>query len=174
VPLAAVTPNTITDPERLQADLEETRRCGYAISMEETDQGAGGVAAPVRTTDGYAIAAIGVAGPLHRLSDARLGQIGGIPVQAPRPCGEPAKCRWAVGTGIRSCLETSLAPHSGRSRRNSSRTSNDFTNVFNPWSEADGDATGKFAAGFGESVTTMKCLGSVSLAVFLITYVWSA
>jgi len=78
VPLVAVTPNTITDPERLRADLAETRRRGYAISMEETDLGAGGVAAPVRTTDGYAIAAIGVAGPLHRLSDARLRQVGGI------------------------------------------------------------------------------------------------
>ena len=78
VPLPAVTPKTITDPERLRADLAETRRRGYAISMEETDPGAGGVAAPVRTTDGYAIAAIGVAGPLHRLGSARLRQVGGI------------------------------------------------------------------------------------------------
>ncbi len=82
--------------------------------------------------------------------------------------------RWAVGTGIRSCRETSLAPHSGRSRRNSSRTRSDFTNVFNPWSEADDDAIGKFTGGFAERLTTRTFLGSVGIAVLPITPVWWA
>ena len=46
--------------------------------MEETDVAAWGVAAPLRSADGIAIAALGLAGPLHRFdteTSRRFGQL---------------------------------------------------------------------------------------------------
>jgi len=61
--------NTITDEEALAEELARIRERGYAISVEETDLGAWGVATPIRDWDGEVIAAIGVAGPTSRLND---------------------------------------------------------------------------------------------------------
>jgi DNA-binding IclR family transcriptional regulator len=77
-PLAKLAPGTIVVPETLLAELSAIRERGYATSIEETDAAAWGVAAPVRSKDGFAVAALGVAGPLQRLSDevsARYGEL---------------------------------------------------------------------------------------------------
>jgi IclR family transcriptional regulator, acetate operon repressor len=58
---------TITRPERLRANLAEVRRRGWAISYEETNEGAWGIAIPIVDSDGAAVAAIGLAGPRTRL-----------------------------------------------------------------------------------------------------------
>jgi len=58
--------NTITDPQELQADLANIGRLGYAISLEETDLGAWGVATPICDRRGRVVAAIGLAGPATR------------------------------------------------------------------------------------------------------------
>jgi DNA-binding IclR family transcriptional regulator len=60
---------TITDPAALRCELERIRQCGYALSYEETDCGAWGVATPVRDWSGRVMAALGVAGPTVRFSD---------------------------------------------------------------------------------------------------------
>jgi DNA-binding IclR family transcriptional regulator len=62
--------NTITDPDTLAGELAAIRRQGYAESQEETDLGAWGVATPVFDGRGDVIAAIGIAGPSSRLSNA--------------------------------------------------------------------------------------------------------
>lgn len=56
--------NTITDP----TELAQIRERGYAVSWEETDPGALGVATPIRDLRGEVIAALGIAGPLFRLT----------------------------------------------------------------------------------------------------------
>ncbi len=61
--------NSITDPDVLRADLAVIRSQGYALSIEETDPGAWGIAMPIRGRHGRVVAAIGVAGPTLRFSD---------------------------------------------------------------------------------------------------------
>lgn len=66
-PLPALTPHTIVQPERLKAQLEEVRRLGHAVNLEERIAGMVGVAAPVRDHHGAAVAAVslGFARLLH-------------------------------------------------------------------------------------------------------------
>jgi len=65
--LERMTPNTITDPDRLAEALEAIRERGYATSDEEQMQGLRAVGAPVRDSDGYPVGAISVAAPAKRL-----------------------------------------------------------------------------------------------------------
>ncbi len=58
--------NTITDPAELRCDLARIVEQGYAVSLEETDPGAWGVATPIQDPRGRVIAAIGLAGPATR------------------------------------------------------------------------------------------------------------
>lgn len=67
-PLQALTPNTVTDPERLRPELAEITRVGIAVSGGERQRGAGSVAAPVFGVDGV-VGAISVCGPVHRFDD---------------------------------------------------------------------------------------------------------
>lgn len=62
------TPQTITDPGALHGALEAVARRGCAIEDEESEVGMRAIAAPVRDDAGEVIAAVGVAGPVSRLS----------------------------------------------------------------------------------------------------------
>jgi DNA-binding IclR family transcriptional regulator len=66
--------NTITDPAALMANLANIRELGYALSVEETDQGAWGIATPIWDQKGQVVAAIGVAGPMLRFSETLAEQ----------------------------------------------------------------------------------------------------
>lgn len=66
-PLERLTASTITEPEKLRAELEAIRAAGYAESEGEGNEGASAVAAPIRDAAGEVIAAIAVAGPSERL-----------------------------------------------------------------------------------------------------------
>lgn len=70
--LPRLSTNTITDPQALRAELARIREQGYAFSVEETDAGAWGVATPIRNPQGEVIAAIGIAGPTFRLTEAQI------------------------------------------------------------------------------------------------------
>lgn len=72
--LPPLTAHTITDPERLRADLVTIRQRGYALSFEETDIGAAGVAVPVWDRTGLVVAGLTIAGPLARFSEAVVGR----------------------------------------------------------------------------------------------------
>lgn len=60
--------STITSLAALKADLHEIRRRGYAISQEETNEGAWGIAVPILDQQQRVVAGIGVAGPISRYS----------------------------------------------------------------------------------------------------------
>jgi len=68
-PLAKFTPSTITDPALLEADLEQIRRDGYAISIGEREEGAYSVVAPVMNGKGEIFASLSISGPVFRLSE---------------------------------------------------------------------------------------------------------
>jgi IclR family KDG regulon transcriptional repressor len=66
------TPKTNTDPQALRRVLAEVRERGYAVEDGESEVGMRSIAAPIRNGSGEAVAAIGVAGPVQRLSDEAL------------------------------------------------------------------------------------------------------
>jgi DNA-binding IclR family transcriptional regulator len=70
--LAARTPQTITDPLALKKVLEGVRTRGCAIEDEESELGMRCIAAPLRNDAGEVVAAIGLAGPVSRLSKKAL------------------------------------------------------------------------------------------------------
>lgn len=59
------TPHTITDPDRLRAELARVRADGIAYDREEVRQGLVCVAAPVRGPNGRPVAAMSVSGPAN-------------------------------------------------------------------------------------------------------------
>jgi len=67
------TPNTITDPDGLDKALDAVRARGCAVEDEESEVGVRCVAAPIRNDAGDVVAAVGVAGPVSRLSKKALG-----------------------------------------------------------------------------------------------------
>lgn len=71
-PLAAATAHTITDPDRLRAEIERIRREGHALSFEERVDGIHTVAVPLHDHTGSVIASVSVTGPASRVTRERL------------------------------------------------------------------------------------------------------
>lgn len=66
--LNGLTERTYTDRRSLAQELSRIRRDGFAVSHGEWDSEVAGVAAPIFAADGNLMAAIGISGPLNRLS----------------------------------------------------------------------------------------------------------
>lgn len=75
-PPARFTARTLTDRQRLAADLAKTRARGWALDDEEKAQGMRCVAAPVRDAYGEAVAGLSVSGPSARMTPGRIADIG--------------------------------------------------------------------------------------------------
>lgn len=71
LPLTALTPATITDPERLMEEIRRVREQGYAIDNEEVEEGLVCIAAPIRSLDDEIIGSISLSGPSIRVSNQR-------------------------------------------------------------------------------------------------------
>jgi IclR family KDG regulon transcriptional repressor len=65
-PLPGMTAESITDPERLRAHLEDVRAEGIAVDMGESDSAMRCVAAAVRDHSGATVAAMSVSAPIIR------------------------------------------------------------------------------------------------------------
>jgi DNA-binding IclR family transcriptional regulator len=70
--LSAITERTITTRETLEAELEEIREQGYAISRGERIEGMTAVAVPIIDQTDTVQGALTVYGPIGRISDKRL------------------------------------------------------------------------------------------------------
>lgn len=70
--LSPLTENTITDPAKLLAELQDIGRQGYALDEEEFLDGMVAVAVPVRDTQGRYFASLAAHGPNQRLSIEQL------------------------------------------------------------------------------------------------------
>jgi DNA-binding IclR family transcriptional regulator len=69
------TPKTITSAEKFIKALGATRQRGCAIEDEESEIGMVCIAAPIRDDSGDVIAAVGIAGPLTRLSKKSIAAV---------------------------------------------------------------------------------------------------
>jgi IclR family acetate operon transcriptional repressor len=67
LPFGQLTEHTLTEVERLRAELARVRRQGYSVDDEEMEIGTRCIAAPV-VVDGAAVAAISIAGPTTRIT----------------------------------------------------------------------------------------------------------
>jgi DNA-binding IclR family transcriptional regulator len=67
--LESFTPRTVTDPDALRAELAEVRGRGWASELEELVEGEVSLAAPIQDRRGATVGAIGISGPIERLSE---------------------------------------------------------------------------------------------------------
>jgi IclR family acetate operon transcriptional repressor len=81
-PLRKFTPQTLTQPERLEDALNHIRQQGYAIAAEELEAGFVAIGAPVCNFDGQVQAAISAGGPATRLTPERIDQIISLVLQS--------------------------------------------------------------------------------------------
>jgi DNA-binding IclR family transcriptional regulator len=70
LPLSPVGPRSITDPDALRRELGTIRKRRLAFSYEETNVGTWGLSAPILSSSGELVAAIGIAAPTARYSVA--------------------------------------------------------------------------------------------------------
>ena len=70
------TERTLCAPEALLSDLRRARELGFALSVQEYEEGINAVAAPILSPNGKPIAAVAVAGPAYRLTRERMMEIG--------------------------------------------------------------------------------------------------
>ena len=75
VDLTGYTKATITDLPALRTELARAAANGYAINRGEWRESVGGVAAPIFDAFGQPAAAIGISGPLERLSVKRMKEL---------------------------------------------------------------------------------------------------
>lgn len=76
--LPRITENTITAPETMWASLRVIRQRGYSFDDEEHLVGTRCVASPIYDEHGEGLGAISLAGPISRLPDMRIKQLGPI------------------------------------------------------------------------------------------------
>jgi DNA-binding IclR family transcriptional regulator len=73
--LAALTPQTITEPKALRAELAAVRSRGYALDFEESTPGLCCVAAPVYGASGSVVAGMSISVPSVRFSPPRRDEL---------------------------------------------------------------------------------------------------
>jgi DNA-binding IclR family transcriptional regulator len=72
-PLIPKTDRTITDPERLLAEIEQARISGYALNNEESEIGVRYIAVPIHGHERTVIGALNVGAPSARLTVDKVG-----------------------------------------------------------------------------------------------------
>ena len=73
--LTAYTPQTLTDPQALTAELERVRAADHAVTAEEQEVGLCAVSAPIRDLEGQVVAALTVSGPSFRVTPEAIEQL---------------------------------------------------------------------------------------------------
>jgi len=76
--LKPLTANTVTDKDALLPQLAEIRRRGYAITVDEIEEGFTAVATIIRGVLGDVQGALSIGGPTQRLTAARRNELGTV------------------------------------------------------------------------------------------------
>ncbi len=80
--LARCTSRTIIDAERLAEELTRIRSQGFAVDEEEYEEGLRCVGAPIFSHTGQVVAAIGIGGPVTRVTPARVDDLAQLVMSA--------------------------------------------------------------------------------------------
>jgi DNA-binding IclR family transcriptional regulator len=75
VGLKKMAPRTLTSKSKLEKNLAEARKRGYAWTVEELEVGLHAIAAPIRDREGSVVAALSASGPSYRFTEARLHEL---------------------------------------------------------------------------------------------------
>ncbi len=75
-------PRTIIDPAALRIELDRVRDNGYAVDDEEYEEGLRCVGAPIVGHTGHVVAAIGIGGPVTRVTPARVSELAQLVIDA--------------------------------------------------------------------------------------------
>jgi IclR family KDG regulon transcriptional repressor len=98
-PLRGFTANTITKHSAFEAELELVRNQGFALDLEEFQEGLRCVAAPVRDQSGSVVAALGLAGPRRHFDGDNLKKLTGLVISA---AGRMSRSLGSVESAFRS------------------------------------------------------------------------
>ena len=79
-----LTVKTITSPSLLRHELERVRAAGYAVDDEEHAVGLRCIAAPIFDETGDVVAAVSASGPMARIVEERVAQLGSLVLEASR------------------------------------------------------------------------------------------
>lgn len=80
--LTRCTSMTITEPMRLRAELELIRTQGFAVDDEEYEEGLRCIGAPILGHTGQIVAAIGIGGPVTRITPQRVSELAELVMSA--------------------------------------------------------------------------------------------
>jgi len=95
--LRRYTPNTIVEVAGLRREVEEVRRRGWALAVDELEEGLTAIAAPVRGADGAVMASLSASGPTFRLSRERTPEVAAAVQAAAREVSR--RLGWHDGDG---------------------------------------------------------------------------
>ncbi|MEU5607647.1 IclR family transcriptional regulator [Streptomyces sparsogenes] len=76
-----LTPHTLTARARLEKNLAEARKRGYAVTLEEFEIGLHAMAAPIRSHHGEVVAALSASGPAYRFTEERIHELAPLLVE---------------------------------------------------------------------------------------------
>ena len=86
--LVALTGQSLTDAPSLQGELERVRQQGLALDLEECEEGAHCIAAPVRSSRGDVTAAVSLSGPSIRMPSPRMRELSSLVMRTGRLISE--------------------------------------------------------------------------------------
>ena len=95
--LPRITANTITSPETMWASIRVIRQRGYSFDDEEHLPGTRCVASPIYDEHADALGALSLAGPLSRLPDDRIKQLGPLVAHTAEELTRRLGGRWPHG-----------------------------------------------------------------------------
>ncbi len=80
--LTAFTSKTVTDVNKFRSILKEIKKQGYVICIEQFHEKRNSIAAPIRDSNGDVIAAVGIVGPIKRITSHAIPQLTKYVVEA--------------------------------------------------------------------------------------------
>ncbi|HSB72079.1 MAG TPA: IclR family transcriptional regulator [Candidatus Methylomirabilis sp.] len=86
--LVALTARSLTEASSLQGELESVRQQGFALDLEECEDGARCIAAPVQSSRGETTAAVSLSGPSIRMPSSRMQELVALVVRTGRLISE--------------------------------------------------------------------------------------